>query len=1023
MLFRSYHLRDNHTPKTTRMNNYKLLNLIDDVLVRLHAVRPPLEHQHDGPVQWLYLAEPKISHEIELVQLTTVLSDPLFPPLEKPDRNGLYHYPDGTTSLVPPPPVTASGSPLPQPRGDQVSYSVDYRLVQAFNGLRAVLLVLIDSCGSCARDADFIGNQPYTDSTTVLKEMSRWSEDAFVPNAKFWKDWPLARFLRNPLPPVPSTWTRSPMSSLFSGETGRYFNRLATYPADRDDSFVYYRAVFGLAQSKRGFAQVPQKFVKKSMLKHAAQLSTPPTSDPDLEAARLFARSFFSGFRCPKIFRSLPSLEGSLKASVEMSRQHGGARAFIRMLTAEYRGYPYFSENFSFDDDPLVRMFNPDATQVIEERGLPPLSPEEWRFLAVEYTPAKSRSHLHPRAQDAIEKLAEHEPDALFLPVARVAEVLEPLKVRLITAMNAVRSHISRPLQRALWKWLRSSPVFQLIGEPISEDLIHDLVMRHLARGGREDPFVSGDYSAATDGLDIRLSKAILEVILECLDPEDIPFKDIIASILYEQVLIYPGWTKIAPVVQKNGQLMGSVLSFPILCLANLFAYIMSLPDHLEILKSRVRMDKLAVLINGDDILFRSSDSHYKEWLNQIQKVGFTQSVGKNFRHPRFLTVNSIPIEYRKAQSSYQFWKSVGSWADIEERVEIPDFDISQVPSISIKGFLNVGLLTGQAKLTGREFLGALPLSGWHAGAVLEALNPAQAHKWFLHYHRQSIQSQTRFGGATLNIFAHPLLGGLGFTVPQGVEPRFSPEQRRLARALFLSASYTYDGQEKSYALDSLLFLESDNAISATVLGRLNRRVNVELYPTGTPLPEGYTPFVDKTGIQPLAMVHAPPWTGEPPAGLKARCRLSSNRIRRLTHRFGNNLVDLHPLDKMTEFPFTPVRVTSSTFIKSEAPVPRGELPQERFYSRVYCQESPFQEISTPLQDEPVIIPPTVLEDWETADVTLRVIAEPIPAPPPASESLRAIHGRRQRVLDLERSALNRGMIRVRTALEQSYFD
>jgi hypothetical protein len=842
--------------------------------------------------------------------------------------------------------------------------------------------------------------------------MAQWSEIDFVPNAKYWKDWPLARFLQNPLPPMPTSWKRSAMSALFSGETGRYLRRLAVYPADRSDSMHYYRAVFGLAQSKRGFAQVPSSFIAKSMNKHATQLSTPPTSDPDLISAKLFAETFFKGFRCPKIFSALPHIEGSTKACVENSREGGGAREFLRTLTAEYHGL------YTTESDVLIRMFNPNGYQVVEERGLPPLTAGDWRVLALSYTPAKSRSYLSPHTHDKIEKLLIEQPDAAGLPYARVASVLEPLKVRLITAMDAVRTHVSRPLQVALWKYLRSSPVFQLIGEPVTEAIIHALIERHRKNGGGEDPFVSGDYSAATDGLDIRLSKVILEVILDNLDPEDQPYREVIASSLLEQVLIYPSWTKIDPVVQKNGQLMGSVLSFPLLCLANLFAYIQSLPNASDILKSRRLMDRLAVLVNGDDILFRSSDIHYENWSREISKVGFNKSVGKNFRHPRFFTVNSIPIEYRPALTPAQFWRG-WSWADMDDST-IP-WLVSQVPTVLIAGFLNVGLLTGQAKLTGREALGALPLSGWHAGSVLSALNPSQAHKWFLKYHKIEILKQTRFGSTTLNIFAHPLLGGLGFSVPPGIEPRFSPEQRRIAQSLFLSAMYTYTGQESSFKLDSLVFLESDLATPLATLGHLNRRVEVELYPLGTPLPEGYEPFTDQSGIQPLAMVHSPPELEES-HGLKARCRLSSNRLRQLTKQFGRDLIDLYPLDKMTEFPFTPVRISRSTFVPAKDSNPNNaSLFVERPFSKVYVPDVPHQDIVTPSPDE-LDIPSSVPQDWEDFDTVLCLVS-----PPPALErqvaSIRDREGSRRRVQEKELRALNRGYIYQMTPQERELFE
>lgn len=259
---------------------------------------------------------------------------------------------------------------------------------------------------------------------------------------------------------------------------------------------------------------------------------------------------------------------------------------------------------------------------------------------------------------------------------------------------------MARPLQAALWRFLRSSPVFRLVGEPVSEAIIHQLVERHLEAGGDiSDPFVSGDYSAATDGLDIRLSKIFLEAVLDRLHPEDQPFRDIIASALLEQVLVYPTWTGLPPIRQRNGQLMGSILSFPFLCLANLFAYVQALPNASEVRLSRSLLDRLPVLINGDDILFKACDELFSSWGVSTRSVGFSPSIGKNFRHFRFFTVNSVPIEFLPAPTPHEFWREV-SWADMEEST-IP-YHISQVPSITIGGFINVGLLTGQAKLTGR---------------------------------------------------------------------------------------------------------------------------------------------------------------------------------------------------------------------------------------------------------------------------------------------------------------------------------
>nr|UJQ92724.1 MAG: putative RNA-dependent RNA polymerase [Narnaviridae sp.]UJQ92817.1 MAG: putative RNA-dependent RNA polymerase [Narnaviridae sp.] len=1034
------------------MNQFLLIRSIDDILSRLHAVRPVWSKRHDGPTQWLFIHEPGTSSfdELELVRATTELSAPTFLPSEERDPGGLYMTLDGSAIVGTPPPRLASGSLLPSLQRGQTHYSVDYRLIQAFSGLRSVLLVLIDSCGLCASTPDFIGIQPYTDSLSVLRHMSKWSELDFVPNAKFWKDRPMARFLRNESPPVPSSWTLSPSAALFSGETGRYYSRLATYDDKRPDSFSFFRAVFGLAQSKRGFAQVPQCFVRKAMQKHAQQLSTPPSSEPDLGALKVFVKTMFSGFRCPRIFASLPKQEGSMNASVENSRQNGGAREHLRYLARKFHGTERqdpvavlgrlpttpldpellrefqealdsltpTSELFSNLSPPslasrpsgdFVTFHQPNAFQVIEERGEVPLTAEDWKSLARTYDSSQSRRYLSPTAQGGLADLAKKFPESKELPVARVAEVLEPLKVRLITAMDAVRSHVARPLQRALWRHLRTFPMFRLVGETVSEDVIYDLCAQHAANGGGEDPFVSGDYSAATDGLDIRVSKVVLEEILNSLQPDDVEFRDYISSILYEQVIIYPSWTKIQPVVQRNGQLMGSVLSFIVLCVANAFAYTQSLPRSQEIIRSLKLIRELAVRINGDDILFRSSDEHYRVWSNEIEKVGFVKSVGKNFRHARFMTINSVPIEYKPARTSVDFWSTFSNWADMEE-VTIP-WDLTSVPEISLRGYLNVGLLTGQAKLTGRAALGALPLSGWHAGAVLEALNPAQAHNWFLKYHADSILRQTRYGPLHLNLFAHPLLGGLGFVVPSGVTPRYSPEQRRLAQALFLSASYTYEGQESEFSLDSLLLLESETVGPQSTLGNIRRRVVVELYPFGTPLPEGYEPFVDQSGIQPIAMVHGVPEVDpESFQGMRPKCRLSSGTLRRLSSRHYGT-ADLYPLDKMTSFPFVPVKRLKqmSDFIPVTGKNPNDATQfVERPFSLVYAPDVPHQDVAVP-PTEPVLAAPSEPESWENLETTLRISSST--PDPPALSSIRfhATEVQRRRLAERIRRAQTLG--------------
>lgn len=157
------------------------------------------------------------------------------------------------------------------------------------------------------------------------------------------------------------------------------------------------------------------------------------------------------------------------------------------------------------------------------------------------------------------------------------------------------------------------------------------------------------------------------------------------------------------------------------------------------------------------------------------------------------------------------------------------------------------------------------------------------------------------------------------------------------------------------------------------------------MYPVGTPLPEGYSPFEDRSGVKPLAFAHGPNFLPEEELyNRTARCRLSSRRLKKLTRAFGDVALPLHPLDKMTEFPFFPVRVTRSTFVKVGDSVSlEAGLPVERPFVKVYTPESAVQEstaIPDPLREEEA---PATVCDWEDVNTVLVLpVTDPLSPPP-----------------------------------------
>jgi hypothetical protein len=334
-----------------------------------------------------------------------------------------------------------------------------------------------------------------------------------------------------------------------------------------------------------------------------------------------------------------------------------------------------------------------------------------------------------------------------------VSAILEPLKVRLITKGDSYRYWVSRFYQKALWKYLQTFPQFVLTGKPLESGDLVDLKAREAKLGISFPKWVSGDYSAATDSLDIRHTKAAFESSLRMGLFEARPkVLDVLRSVLYEQEVHYPVKSGLEPVMQTTGQLMGSTLSFPILCVVNLVAYWRALERYL---RKDIDIRDLPVLINGDDILFRADDDLYDLWNKEIHDVGFELSLGKNYIHENYLTVNSQLYSDKNGE-------------------------------LTRLNYLNLGRLTGQSKITGREKARMAPIWDYYNEAVHGAVNPERAHRRFMHYHSSAIKeistlktrsfkldgSEGESRKTTFNLFLPFERGGLGFIPFPGMKIR-----------------------------------------------------------------------------------------------------------------------------------------------------------------------------------------------------------------------------------------------------------
>jgi len=143
----------------------------------------------------------------------------------------------------------------------------------------------------------------------------------------------------------------------------------------------------------------------------------------------------------------------------------------------------------------------------------------------------------------------------------------------------------------------------------------------------RGEVFVSGDYESATDNLSLEVQRLILNLILDrCTH---VP-SDIIQAALASQSCGFFSARGEFLGQQARGQLMGNLLSFPLLCLVNYLAF-----------KHFVPRRGVPVRINGDDIVFRARPSEVDRWMEGVRSAGLTLSKGKTLVDNRFFSLNS----------------------------------------------------------------------------------------------------------------------------------------------------------------------------------------------------------------------------------------------------------------------------------------------------------------------------------------------------------------------------------------------
>ncbi|QKI29251.1 RNA-dependent RNA polymerase [Kummerowia striata ourmiavirus] len=222
------------------------------------------------------------------------------------------------------------------------------------------------------------------------------------------------------------------------------------------------------------------------------------------------------------------------------------------------------------------------------------------------------------------------------IPCRRVG-IPEPFKLRVISAGKADAYARLLRFQPSLWGLLKDHPQFQLVGRPLRRgDITRFWNNAHRLFGDRAVA-LSGDYSAATDNLHPSLSITAIDAIIE-----GHPISESDRNLLHLGLtghLIDPEDPEMEA-NQRWGQLMGSPISFPILCIINMAVCRYAVEQQSD---STLSIREAGVLVNGDDCLIPlPSPRGYGEWARLVEACGLKPSPGKCFVSRHAAQLNSM---------------------------------------------------------------------------------------------------------------------------------------------------------------------------------------------------------------------------------------------------------------------------------------------------------------------------------------------------------------------------------------------
>jgi hypothetical protein len=602
-------------------------------------------------------------------------------------------------------------------------------------------------------------------------------EDVWVKRTKYVLAYPLAQYLKQSDKPksadIPFTWR--------TGRFSRWFGkRLREH--SRPNTHLFY----SWFQAKRACLPCSEEHIEETYKDHLSRLTANDSGDVHVIDSIFRDRTF--QYVLKKIERSVREsyeqsqfdLSPSTSSCFTHQRSENGQYGYIR----SYLGYDFITDAF---DTELVSMgfaacgYNSGIRQynvVYENR----------------------RYNSHGRTIDVQRCLDLNALKIVNKPNLSccIQAVIEPLKVRVISKGEALPYYLSHPIQKGLHSAMRHMDCFRLIGQPFSATMLYDLA----EKSESYFKWLSIDYSAATDGLSWQYTKQILGYLISGLPASE---RRIAMAVLGPHDLYYPSDGGIEyRGRQRNGQLMGSILSFPILCLANLGVYLKNTQAFQEDWSHEERLRH--VLVNGDDMLYAAPANYFDTHKSISKCVGLEMSPGKAYVHKSYVNINSVSVHYDLSliNRKMRYNSLYGNQNQLYGKNQPSPWRID---------FLNTGLFFGNHKVMGGsddkfyfKHKNGIMVSGRvgdlkydellpNLNAVLAGSRPGKQYdllKMYLHIHKDQLRMDMTFDvfghSYVRNLFLPIELGGYGIDPPVGWRYKITKCQKRVALAMIAKA-------------------------------------------------------------------------------------------------------------------------------------------------------------------------------------------------------------------------------------------